>query len=246
MNKHKKLAACIAVILSITLAVGGFAIYVSDYYHADRDAIEAFVADESAVKTVVSERVSAYGSAESTTGLIFYPGGKVEYTAYEPLMYRLAAKGVFCILIEMPFNLAVLDADAADGIQAQYPQIEDWYMGGHSLGGAMAASYIGEHADSFQGLVLLGAYSTADLTQTELDVLSVFGSEDGIMDREKYEKYRVNLPSDLTEIEVEGACHAYFGMYGKQDGDGEATLTPEEQIGITADLIQDFVASGGK
>lgn len=242
MNKNKKVIAWIAVVLCLVLTVGACAIYVSDYYRADIGMIEAFTAGESVEKTVVSDGVLAYGSAESATGFIFYPGGKVEYTAYEPLMYILASKGIFCVLIEMPFNLAVLDVNAADGICELYPDVEYWYIGGHSLGGSMAASYLSKHSKDFRGLVLLAAYSTADLTETDLAVLSVFGSEDNVMNREKYDKYKSNFPLDATEIEIDGACHAYFGMYGKQDGDGEATLTPNEQISITADYINDFIS----
>ena len=246
MSANKKRIAWItAIFLILTVMVGGCAIYVSDYYRADTQAIEAFAADMSVTKTTPCDGVLAYGDSESTAGLIFYPGGKVEYTAYEPLMYRLASKGVFCVLIKMPFNLAVLNKNAADGICELYPDVERWYIGGHSLGGSMAASYLADHSTAFQGLILLGSYSTADLTETELDLLSVYGSEDKVMNREKYEKYRANLPSDRTEIEMEGACHAYFGMYGRQDGDGEATLTAEEQICMTADCIADFVSKGG-
>lgn len=245
MNKNKKLLICITVgFLSVVLAIGGCAIYVSDYYSADADAIEAFVADDDVVKTELSDGVMAYGNSDSTTGLIFYPGGKVEYTAYEPLMCSLASKGIFCILIRMPFNLAVLDVNAADGIREQYPQIEDWYIGGHSLGGSMAAAYLADNAEEFKGLILLGAYSTADLTETELDVLSLFGSEDKIMNREKYAEYKTNLPADMTEIEMEGACHAYFGMYGNQEGDGVPTITPEKQIYLTANIIFEFILMG--
>lgn len=246
MRKNKKRMAWItAVVLTLAITVGGCAVYVSDYYRADRDAIEAFMADGGVEKTVVSEGMLAYGNPDSTTGFIFYPGGKVEYTAYEPLMYRLASEGIFCILIEMPFNLAVLDMNAADGICERYPTVEQWYIGGHSLGGSMAASYLEKNAKEYEGLILLGSYSTADLSDTGLDVLSIYGSEDRVMNRKKYDKYKSNLPADLHELEIDGGCHAYFGMYGKQDGDGEATLTAEEQIAVTADHIADFVSKGG-
>ncbi|MBQ3601265.1 MAG: alpha/beta hydrolase, partial [Lachnospiraceae bacterium] len=112
---------------------------------------------------------------------MFYPGGKVEYTAYLPLMNSLAEEGILCVLLKMPFNLAVLDMNAADGIQEQFPEIENWYIGGHSLGGAMAASYLETHANDYQGLILLGSYSTADLSTTELEVLSIYGSEDTVL-----------------------------------------------------------------
>jgi len=169
--------------------------------------------------------------------LIFYPGGKVEYTAYVPLMQACAEKGILCVLVEMPFNLAVFDINAADGIQKEYPEIEDWYIGGHSLGGSMAASYLADHTEDYEGLVLLGSYSTADLSQTDLDVLSVFGSEDKVMNRKKYEENKSNLPSDFTEYVIDGGCHAYFGMYGAQDGDGTPSITNATQIRLTVENI---------
>ena len=233
------------MVLTLALIVGGCAIYVSDYYRADLDAIAAFSLDYSVTKTVVSDGVIAYGDPASEAGFIFYPGGKVEYTAYEPLMIELASRGVLCVLVEMPFNLAVLDVNAADGIRENYPNVSRWYVGGHSLGGSMAASYVAEHTDSFDGLILLGSYSTADLSSGDVDVLSLFGSEDGVMNREKYAKYKKNLPADLTEIEIDGGCHAYFGMYGAQDGDGAPSLNATEQIRLSAEHISAFIFKGG-
>ena len=101
----------------------------------------------------------------------------------------------------------------------------------------MAASYISDHAQDYEGLILLGSYSTADLSDTDLKVLSVFGSEDKVMKCEKYDKYKSNLPNDFTELIIDGGCHAFFGMYGAQDGDGIPTITNEEQIRITAENI---------
>jgi hypothetical protein len=235
-----------AIAVVLALVIGGCVWYVSDYYRADLDAIEAFAADYDVKKTVLSDGRIAYGEADAEAGFIFYPGGKVEYTAYEPLMLALASRGVLCIVIEMPCNLAVLDVNAADGICERYPAVSHWYMGGHSLGGSMAASYVAKHSETFDGIVLLGAYSTADLSETTLDVLSVFGSEDGVMNRTKYDGYRTNLPSDFTEIEINGGCHAYFGMYGEQDGDGTPTISAAEQIRLTAGYIADFVWKGGQ
>ena len=96
-------------------------------------------------------------------GLIFYPGGKVEETAYAPLMREAAENGTLCVLLKMPLRLAVLDVNAADGIQTAYPVVKNWYISGHSLGGSMAASYAAKHTETFQGLILLAAYSTEDL-----------------------------------------------------------------------------------
>lgn len=243
--KHKILAVTAAALaLLLALCVGGCAWYVSDYYHADTEAVQAFAAQYEVTKTVLSEQMIAYGDPNADAGLIFYPGGKVEYTAYEPLMRALAAQDILCVLVKMPFNLAVLDVNAADGVQNLYPEVAHWYIGGHSLGGSMAASYLADHQAEFDGLILLGSYSTADLSGTSLAALSIYGSEDGVMNREKYEKYKPNLPADLTEIEIQGGCHAYFGMYGEQDGDGIATMAAEQQITLTAEYIKHFICKG--
>jgi len=227
-------ASVLLVIAAVTIAC---VIYLSDYYHADEDRIAAFAPMNEVSVTELDNGSIVFDVKDAKNGFIFYPGGKVENDAYKPLMASLASRGILCILVDMPFNLAVFDVNAADGITEDYPNVENWYIGGHSLGGAMAASYVSEHTDSFDGLVLLGAYSTADLSGTDLDVLSVYGSEDKIMNSQKYEEYRSNLPKSFTETVIEGGCHAYFGMYGLQDGDGVPSITCEEQIELTCEAI---------
>ena len=224
-----------SVVLALAIIVGACAIYLGDYYRADNEAIGAFL-PQGATWNEESGRIVLEPEG-ATKGFIFYPGGKVEYTAYVPLMQACAEKGILCVLLMMPFNLAVFDVNAADGIQNEYPEIKNWYIGGHSLGGSMAAAYIADNTDDYEGLILLGSYSTADLSDTDLAVLSVFGSEDKVMNREKYEDNKSNLPSSFTEVIIDGGCHAYFGMYGAQDGDGTPTITNEEQIRLTAENI---------
>ena len=235
-RKRKIFIIIISVLLIIAILVGACAIYIVDYYRADNEAIGAFLPQGTTWKeepdgTIVFEPKGA------TTGFIFYPGGKVEYTAYIPLMQEYAEKGILCVLVEMPCNLAVLDINGADGIQNEYPEIEEWYIGGHSLGGSMAAAYLANNTDDYEGLILLGSYSTADLSDTDISVLSVFGSEDKVMNREKYEDNKLNLPRNFTEVVIDGGCHAYFGMYGTQDGDGTPSITNEEQIRLTVENI---------
>ena len=97
-----------------------------------------------------------------------------------------------------------------------------------------------EHTEEFEGLVLLAAYSTSDLSGSGLQVLSVYGSEDRVLNMDSYEKYRENLPADFTEVVIPGGCHAYFGCYGAQKGDGTPGITNEEQIRRTAEAIGDL------
>ena len=216
------LSLCLAVLL--LLGIGGYA-YVSDYYRADEIAVAAAVCQIDRIQTEQDGNVLWFVPENPTVGLIFYPGGKVEYTAYAPLLRSCAENGILCALVQMPGNLAVLDANAADGLQQEHPEITTWYIAGHSLGGAMAASHAAAHAKDFDGLILLAAYSTKNLTGTPLRVLSVYGSEDGVMNRESYEKNWSNLPADTTEVVLDGGCHAQFGSYGPQDGDGIPTIS---------------------
>ena len=238
-KKRKLLITCGAILLVLALLIGACGIYVGSYYHADGAAVSAF-ASEHAVSVQSLENGVAFVPENPTTGVIFYPGGKVEHTAYEPLMRALAMGGILCVLVEMPFRLAVLDVNAAEGILQQFPGVTDWYMAGHSLGGSMAAAYLEKHTDAFTGLILLGAYSTADLSQTTLRALSVYGSEDGVMNREKYEENKKNLPAAYSQYVIEGGNHANFGMYGEQKGDGKAALSPAQQIELTAHAILAF------
>lgn len=245
-RKRKRFTVIVSVTLVIALLFAVCVGYLCDYYEADAEAIAAFAPNDTVDIETLEDGNTVFKTAQVKAGFIFYPGGKVESEAYKPLMVSLASRGFLCVLVDMPFNLAVFDVNAADGIIGQFPEISDWYIGGHSLGGAMAASYLGDNADSFKGLALLGAYSTEDLSKTDLRVISIYGSEDKVMDREKYESNRINLPKDFKETVIDGGCHAYFGMYGAQDGDGEPTVSNRDQIVLTAQRITEYFIYGGQ
>ena len=184
-----------------------------------------------------SEGWLTFGDPSSEYGLVFYPGARVESDAYAPLLELLADQQVFCVLVDMPFNMAFFNIGAAGSIQEQYPEVAHWYLAGHSLGGAMAASYIANHADDWDGLVLLAAYSTADLAQADLAVLTLVGSEDGVVDWDRLEECAANLPADAQTVVIEGGNHANFGSYGVQEGDGQATISSSTQQEETVQQI---------
>ena len=229
--KSKIFLIPLALILALAVGCG---IYLESYYRAEPEAL-ALAED--------MEGDLVWAPEDAETGLIFYPGGKVDPAAYAPLMEALADRGILCVVTEMPFHLAVFDVDAAAGIQAEFPGVERWYIGGHSLGGSMAAAYLEGCEEDYEGLILLAAYSTADLSESPLEVLSVYGSEDLVLDRENYGDYLGNLPGEFRELVIDGGCHAGFGMYGTQDGDGIPVITSEEQIAITAETIAEMVGA---
>lgn len=236
MSKRKIVLLSVVVVL-LALIIG-CAIYVSDYYRADETAVSAMNGTEN-VTVYAEDNCVVFQPKEPVAGFIFYPGGKVEHTAYAPLMLELAKHDILCVIVEMPFHLAVLNMNGAKKIPDQFPQIESWYIGGHSLGGSMAASHAAKHTDTYDGLVLLAAYSTAQIT--DLSVLSIYGTADGVMNAEKYEKYLGNLPKETVEVVLDGANHAGFGSYGAQDGDGEATISQQEQVERTVQAIVSMI-----
>lgn len=239
MKKKIKIVLISLLTVLIFLMVG-FGVYVENYYHATETAEETMMETDQIFVQENDDGI-VFAPEHPSAGLIFYPGGKVEHTAYAPLMRTLAEQDILCVLVKMPFRLAVFDINAADGILEQFPEIENWYLGGHSLGGSMAASYVSKRNEDFEGLVLLAAYSTEDLSDSGLKVISLYGSEDGVLNREKYEECRSNLPEDTVEYVIEGGNHAGFGSYGEQKGDGDARISQDEQIAITVEKIKSVI-----
>lgn len=245
MSKKLKIFM-ISLLCFIIVCCTAFGIYVSDYYHANDAALEATFSDDTVTVIQKNDDYMVFTPEKPKCGLVFYPGGKVEYTAYAPLMKALAEEGFFCVLVKMPFNLAVFDINAADDILEEYTNIKEWYIGGHSLGGSMAASYASKNTDKLKGLILLASFSTENLNDSGLDVIQITAREDEILwdDMEKVKKYQPNLPDDFSQLCIEGGCHAYFGSYGEQKGDGKPTITPEEQVRQTVEFISETLFGG--
>ncbi len=169
--------------------------------------------------------------AESETGLILYPGGRVDARAYAAVAEAIAAEGYLVIVPEVLLNLAVFDANRADEIIAAYPAVEAWAIGGHSLGGAMAAAYTNDHLGIIDGLVLWAAYPAGsdDLSTADLPVVSIYGTLDGLATIDKIDASRPLLPADTQFVPIMGGNHAQFGDYGEQGGDNAAAITTEAQ-----------------
>ncbi|MCI5614543.1 MAG: alpha/beta hydrolase [Agathobacter sp.] len=232
-NGKKAIIAICVGILVVALGFAGVG-YFTNYYEA-MDYVDSYVEQAFAEKDYYV--FTPADGSKTDQGIIFYPGGKVEETAYAPLCQEVANAGYQVYLVKMPVHLAVFGKDKGADVMKTETEIAHWYMMGHSLGGAMAAAFAGEHTDEIEGLILLGAYSTADLSSSDMKVLTIYGENDQVLDREKYEENRSNLPKKTTEYIIEGGNHAYFGAYGSQDGDGEATITQEEQMQQVVDLV---------
>lgn len=225
-----------SLVIILLLLVAGTAVYIGQYYHADADCLQALASDAS-----VNVERTGYGwyfdGPSEENALIFYPGGKVEETAYAPMLHLLAQEGMDVCLVKVPGRLAFLGIRKADEAMGAH-RYENWYVGGHSLGGVAAAYYAAEHGDALRGIVLLGSYSTKKLSE-DLKGLLVYGSEDCVLNRGAYEKNRGNVPA-ATEIVIKGGNHAQFGSYGVQKGDGKALISAREQWEETVRAVMEF------
>jgi len=200
---------------------------------------------------------------EATTGFIFYPGAGVSADSYNSWLEDLAEEGYLTVSTKMPFNLSVLDVNAALRIQNKFPNIDTWILGGHSLGGAMSIELIKKNLtnDKFDGLVLLAAYpgATTNISGWNGQVLTLSGSNDLVTTPDEIEEGKSRLPSGVpvTAVnqftagagtiyyEIEGGNHAQFGNYGVQTGDGTATISAEIQQNEVVTSIQTFLELNG-
>ena len=216
------------VLLLLLLCAGGFGFYVSDYDHADGSALA--VLDESGI-TADGDIIQLSPASESNTAIVFYPGAKVEAEAYLPLLDQLRENGFTCFLVKMPFNMAIFDSNAAADVITDHPEIQHWYIAGHSMGGAMASSFAADHSSDIDGLILLGAYIYGDYPDN--DTLTIYGSLN--------ESVAEKITYDDNIVVIEGGNHAKFGNYGPQDGDKPAIISAEEQQKETVDAMTAFI-----
>ena len=229
--RKKWLVAVGIVLLILAILAGAFFWYVSDYYRAEDVALAVMAQDNSI--TVQDNLTILSPTYPTDTAIIFYPGAKVEAEAYLPLLDQIRQIGVTCILVHMPFHMAIFDADAAEEVIAQFPEIQHWYMAGHSMGGAMASKFATDHPDQVDGLILMGAYIYGDYPDEK--ALTIYGSLNQSV--EDHIDYTENI------VEIEGGNHAQFGNYGPQKGDPPATISAQEQQAQAVAAIEEFLRS---
>jgi hypothetical protein len=178
------------------------------------------------------------------TGLILYPGGHVEYRSYAPLARAIAASGYQVTIVRMPLSLAVFGVNRADEVMAAYPDVRSWAIGGHSLGGVMAARYASRHPGKVQGIAFWAAFPADDLSHSQLKGLLTYGSRDGLLDVEMVQASRSLLPPGSVLEIIEGGNHGGFGYYAAQMGDSDAQISPEQQqaqaMELTLQLLREI------
>lgn len=245
-KKSLKFKISISIVAILAILVGIFFIYTSSYYKSQSYAIESLKSDSN-VKVETEQNGDIFFNHKSNkkkVGFVFYPGAKVENSAYSPMAREIASKGYPVILSKMKFNLAILSPNKAKDILDEYPDINSWIIGGHSLGGVMASDYSLKD-NKIKGLVLLASYpkDNKDFTKSGINVLSLWGSNDKVADLNKVKEAKNVMPSDSEFIEIKGGNHGGFGDYGHQKGDGESSITNKQQMMDTSKYIIELLDS---
>ena len=214
---------------------------------ADGTALQALESDEQVIVKEESGLITFEPvDSDFDTGFIFYPGGRVDYRAYAPVLNQIAKRGYFVALVPAPLNLAFFNINAAGQVMELYPEMDHWVVGGHSLGGVAAASYAERNLGAVDGLVIWASYPGNDaLKQSNLPALTIYGTNDMEGDKQ-INLASERLPATAQFITIEGGNHAQFGSYGPQPGDRPATITPEEQWAQAADITVAFIESLNK
>jgi len=230
-----KLLSRMVTLLAVLLLIG--AVYFQSTAYPPLDEVSSLLESHPDV-SLARDRISFMSEQNITdVGLIIYPGGNVDFRAYAPFAARISAEGYPVFIQKMPLNLAVFGINHGLHIIRDHPEIQQWVLAGHSLGGAMGARFVLNHPDAFSGIVFLASYPDVDLRTTSLEVISLYGDRDGIINRQRLDSSLLLLPADAEVREIPGANHAGFGHYGPQRGDQDAVITREEQQNMTATTI---------
>jgi len=241
INSKKRLILLI-LLLVVVVAVAGFSYYVSDYYHADSNATEALSLNNGYSVINNSDSITFIPTNnKTTTGIIFYPGAKVQPEAYSVIASKLAQNGYTTIIVKMPFNLAIFGVDKANDVINQHQDIKTWVIGGHSLGGVFASDFAVKHQDKIKGVIYLAAYPNTNASNATFKALSIRGSLDGLATQDQITKNLDKFPKNTTFITIDGGNHYNFGDYGVQSGDNNSTITRQEQQNQTVTAIINFI-----
>ncbi len=224
--------ALLAIGAVFILGAAGFLAY-SQIATAEPEplALDALTSDDEVEVEVGDWLVFKPRAGQPATGLVFYPGALVDPRAYAPFARDIASEGYLVVIPSMPLNLAVFGQGEAQKVIEANPAVENWAVGGHSLGGVMASQFIKDYPWAADGLTLWGAYPSegSDISCRVLEAVSIYGTRDGLTEPTDIEAARHLLPPDTDFVAIEGGNHAQFGWYGPQSRDLPADIDHLDQ-----------------
>jgi hypothetical protein len=235
----------LGLLIVIVLTALGFVVWAETPLKAAPEALSALESDSN-VSVTVDDHYIAFTPVDTnpTTAFVFYPGGRVDYRAYAVPLHKIAEQGFLVVLLPVRLNLAFFDVNAADKVIVDFPSIQHWVVGGHSLGGVASALYASKKSN-LDGIVFWASYPSDDaLKNTKMKVLSIYGTQD-MGGMEQFNSSRTLLPADAQFVVIDGGNHSQFGDYGFQPGDKQATISRAEQQSQVVDATVKFMRSIG-
>ena len=227
MKLLKRLLLSIVALLALSIAA--VCLWMMRPYPVQQDAIDQALRSDEAVQVSRGEYlVFTPANVAVDRGLIFYPGGKTDPTSFAPLLRALAEAGLRVVAVPMPLNTAFLDVDSATRAIAAFPDINHWFLAGHSLGGVAAAMYAQTNANRLDGLILWAAYPAADISSPGLDVLSIYAHDDLNTTLGDISKHQDWLPENTVYVEIEGN-HWQFGHFSDSQNQQPQKISREQQ-----------------
>ncbi|BDF59775.1 thioesterase [Christensenellaceae bacterium] len=238
----KKRRTKIVILIVVAAVIGTILIYLcTGNYAASIEAKQAMQTGNGVSVTEDTKTIAFMPDTPPKNGFVFYPGGKVDADAYAMFARDIAEQGVLCVIVKMPFDLAVFNVNGAKDVLDAYPDIENWTVGGHSLGGVMAAEYA-KNDDRVKDIVFLASYPNSDLSKSGKRALDITAGNDQVLAWDKYAAAEPKFPADTVSYRIESGNHSGFGSYGYQSGDGQASISPAQQQKEAAEQIIKWIS----
>ena len=234
VKKHlKQLIYSLLIIIPVTvLGFWGYTEFAS--YSPDQVILSAAYGDKNVKideKTSYFEITPTFVKSDAKA-IIFYPGGLVRPQSYIAKMVKISEMSQTKVfLIKSPFNLAFFDISVAGKI-IDRNALDKPIVAGHSLGGVAACRFLKDNPDKVSGIYLYGSYCDQSITDFKGAVLSVMGQNDQIINKDNYNKAKLNLPAQANFREIPDLNHSSFGDYGLQKGDGRSGQSMENVVRI--------------
>ena len=180
-------------------------------FTAQEPALAAMTSDANVtVSETPTQIVMTPTGKASTTAVFFQPGAKVEARAYAAVLRPLAKAGYTVVIPKQPLGIAFLAIGAFESAKPNFPEVTQWVVAGHSLGGTVASMEANsgdtDAAAPVVGLLLFASYPANDISSSLTStVLSVSGSNDGLASPADIAASKANLPTGTTFTVVRGS-----------------------------------------
>lgn len=236
MKKKSRLKRWLIAFGVILLAsILGLFVYVQfNTYYPSHQAVSKSKKAEERGDTLIFK-----GQPENPS-VIFYQGAFVDNRSYSVWASEVAKAGYTVYLLKAPLNLAIVNPNQASSV-IDREHLKSYVVGGHSLGGVMASRFAEKNKQqtALEGVFFLASYpdKKGSLKGYQGAVLSVVGTQDGVLNWSTYNKSKAYLPKQTSYQTIHGGNHAGFGSYGKQKGDNKANISNYQQQKEVATLL---------